>query len=358
MLSLVPFLLEGNDIKTTFYEKYYDKEIYHLIYLQYAIFVSIFLLTVSNKNPILTRIHRREKDFFYHTFVSILAFILLFGKTGENLLEAGYTQFEMNTFLNLAINEYYLLFLIICLFYYKPGKLVHLLSILYVLKNLLYGGRIESLQLFIAYAVYLDINPKKLINIVYGLLLLVTFQVYGVVRSTGIGFDLFINAFSSNSSYFTLIYLKQATGTFAEVIYSSAAMYGLLEDSIITFSQRVDSTLGHLFSYILPYTLLDKDANIALTVQSKTGSGGGSLISSYFYFIGGWAVVVIGPLLYGHLYRRVVKSGSIIFQLAALIIIVTIPRWLIYNHITFVKSAFYIVIIFLIMKTLRIKKYS
>ena len=74
-------------------------------------------------------------------------------------------------------------------------------------------------------------------------------------------------------------------------------------------------------------------------------AGGGGLPSAYFYFIGGIPFVIIGSLIYVHIFRKMHKSKIYRYNALGLLMLITAPRWLLYNHITFIKSSFYLFII-------------
>ena len=359
-ISITPFLLESAEIKTTFYNQYYSSSYYDDVFFSYLLFLIIFLVGINglniNSSTIINKYKKR--DIYFKLCVFIQIFILLFGKTGDTILSTGYGNVNSNvfsSFLGFSINEYYLIFLVITLFIYKPKKYIHMLNILFVVKNILYGGRVEALQIIFAYSIFLNINFKSVKNLLIGFVLVVAFQVIGSIRHLGLSPEVISNALS-DLSVFKLAFLQGATSTFAEVIYSSSVMQGIVNDNLISLSLRLEMVTQHFFSYVFPYSFLNEKANISLFSQSiSMGAGGGGLPSAYFYFIGGLPFVIIGSLIYMNIFRKMHKSQNYIFNALGILMLITIPRWLLYNHITFIKSSFYLLIILYFFYKVKVK---
>lgn len=359
-LSIIPFLLESVEIKTTFYNEYYSSSYYNDVFFSYLLFLIIFLIGINGLNINFSTILNKYKkrDIYFKLCVFIQLFILLFGKTGDTILSTGYGNVNTNVFfgfLDLSINEYYLIFLVITLFIYKPNKYIHILNILFVVKNILFGGRIEALQILIAYSIFLNINLKSVKNLLIGFVLVVGFQVMGSIRHLGLSLELISNALS-DTSIFQLAFLQGATSTFSEVIYSSSVIQGVVNDNLISQNLRIEMISQHFFSYIFPYSFLDEKANIPMYVQSiSMGAGGGGLPSAYFYFFGGLPFVILGSLIYVNIFRKMHKSQNYIFNALGILMLITTPRWLLYNHVTFLKSSFYLLIILYLFYRVKVK---
>lgn len=358
--SIIPFLLESVEIKTTFYNEYYSSSYYDDVFFSYLLFLIIFLIGINGLKINLSTIFNKYKkrDIYFKLCGFIQLFILLFGKRGDTILSSGYANVNasaFSSFLGFSINEYYLIFLVITLFIYKPNKYIHILNILFVVKNILFGGRVEALQILFAYSIFLNINFKSVKNLLIGIVLLVGFQVMGSIRHLGLSIELISNALS-NTSFFKLAFLQGATSTFSEVIYSSSVMQGIVSDNLISQNLRFEMVIQHFFSYIFPYSFLNEKADISLFSQSiSMGAGGGGLPSAYFYFFGGLPFVIIGSLIYVNIFRKMHKSQNYIFNALGLLMLITMPRWLLYNHITFIKSSFYLLIILYFFYRVKVK---
>lgn len=348
-IILYQFILEDFSIKTTFYDLYYESKYYLQIRFHFLWFVLIFLF--FNKGEIVynSKMNLKEEDIFYFVTISFLFFILLFGKTGETVLTSSYGKNSVNSFLNLSINEYYFLLLNFLFYTYRVGNLVHLISFLYLVKNILYGGRIEALQLLISYIIYFNINIKKPVYFILLFSISIIFEFIGIARSTGLSFDQFID-FSRNLSLFDFETFNKSFSTFGEVIYSSSVITGTIQESLISNDELFIMKFQHILSCIIPYSLLSNSANISSYIQTFSPSGGGALISTYFYFLFGFFGVVFFSSLYSYIFKKVNLSKSRHINSITFLLIATSPRWLLYNHVTFIKSFLFYSILLLSYK--------
>lgn len=351
LVSLVPFSFEFFNIKTTHYTRFHSKEIYEHVFFHYGVFVLIFLSTIRNiKFDINTERKAKSGGFDRYVLILFMLIILLFGKTGDNILTSTYGDFNTTGLFGLSINEYYLMFLVIYAVFFRLSFLVHSITFFFVLKNLAFGGRIELLQIAIFYMVYYNIKwtrPTAIFGILIGVVFL---EVWGTIRTYGMSFDIISLVLSSN--LVNLDFLLASVSTFSEVIYSSAVIEASV-DLFFSINERFGASINHLKSFIMPYSLLDTSANIALSVQSFSPAGGGGLISSYLYFIGGTWGIIIGASFYGLLLRRAMRSKSKIMSAVVIVMISTVPRWLLYNHVTFFKFGFYTFLVALFFNHLR-----
>lgn len=359
-ISITPFLLEAIQIKTTYYNQYYSSSYYDDVFFSYLLFLIIFHVFINGLNINLSSILNKYKkrDIYFKLCFFIQLFILLVGKTGETIISSGYGQINTlgisGLIPGISINEYYLIFLVITLFIYKPNKYIHLLNILFLIKNILYGGRVEALQIMFAYSIFLKINFKSVKTLLISFVLLISFQVIGTIRHLGLSLEL-ISSTLSEVSIYNLGFFQGATSTFSEVIYSSSVMQGIINDNLISQSLRLEMVIQHFFSYIFPYSFLNEKADISLFSQSISMAGGGGLPSAYFYFIGGLPFVIMGSLIYVYIFRKMHESQNYIYNALGILMLITTPRWLLYNHVTFVKSSFYLFIIMFLFYKVKVK---
>lgn len=345
------FLLEVNGIKTTYYSEYYSEKNYSEVYLGFLWFSVIFLSGLNGlqlrRSRILNNVNKT--NFIFFMAIGAQCFLLLFGKSGETLAVAGYGKLKIQSLFGMSLNEYYLIFAFITLFIYKPNRIVHLINILYIAKNFSFGGRVETLQLIFAYTIYLKFDFKSMKAAILCASILVSFWVISTVRSKGFSAGT-VEETLGQMKLFDLEFIQSSASTFSEVIYSSSVMQGVRQDGLISPGNRSEILSSHVLSYIFPHSLIDEKANIIKRVQTISPCGGGSLPSAYFYFLGGIPLVIFGSGIYVLFWRKVMSSESSILNSLALIILITMPRWILYNHITFFKSAFYLFLVLLAMK--------
>jgi hypothetical protein len=295
--------------------------------------------------------------FFVLLFFSLM--ILIFGLTGQSLLDGGsYGNLDggaKSTFFEYFILLYF--FLII----YAPRKkfykaTIYILFIMYILKNLLYGGRIEvvEISLLLFFLIYV-LNQKisiytTIIIIISGIYLNTVVQ---NIRSNPINFfsggdvSQFFNPSSLIVNNSNIDHIDSNEG---DVIQSSARVIGLIEKSEIKTSQRVYAFVFYLISPLMPSSILPEYTNLAAYKQDKYRSGGGGLISVYFFLWMGY----LGPIFIGIILALLIKyfyiSRSKYVFVYVLCILITFPRWFAYNPIFLVKFCFYSILILFILK--------
>ena len=347
LISVIPFVFIGLGYDVSAYDLYDDVDLYREVITCYSIFIFIFSTLNINSRINLNVLPKVKNDIYYYIILMVMLFIILFGKTGEMILTEGYGHVEGSVqFLNLSINEYFFHFLIICLFLYRHNLWVYILSAFFGIKNLLFGGRIEVIQLLFIYVLYFRIDLKTIKNIFLAIFAIQFFNFMGIIRSSGL-----LVALSNNLNFFagfgSEANLLRITSTFGEVAYSSVTLHGVLRDSLVSGAARIEATLTHLLTYFVPYSLVSSKANIIVYVQELSPHQGGTFISSYFFFFGGFITVFIFSMIYGMAYRFLVLRKTVFSTLATILIFATVPRWLVYNHITFFKSAIYLFILFI-----------
>lgn len=301
----------------------------------------IFLLDYSLKNY-----------FVFFIFFIICILIFLFGISGDSLLDGGaYGSAEKSTW-----NEYFImffLFLILSLpnytFFYK--SLLTTLALLYAIKNLLYGGRIEVLQFFLLiFYVFYVFNQKIKYKWFYLFLFVALYfnEVTSAVRSSPMDFFSgnywdYLNPLIFLKSDNSLGYLASNQG---DVLHSSARILGLIENNVLGFWERIFSFLSYAYSPFVPAKFFPEYSNLALYKQDFYSSGGGGLIGVYFFAWLGFIGPVFVGLFIGYFIRCFYTKKSIYYKIYGATLLITFPRWYAYNPIFIVKFCFYSVFIF------------
>jgi hypothetical protein len=299
--------------------------------------------------------------FIFWALLLISGIILVFGMSGQTIFQSG-SYAERESVSKSTLHEYFILLFLFLMLYVPKGRLYSLIVIIlflaYVVKTLLYGGRIEVVQIGLLFF-YVSYVFKGLIKIKY-VILLILFGIY---------FNEVISNIRSNprdlvegniAQVFNplKIFLKNEDVNFissneGDVIQSSARIVGLVETSNLTLVQRVISFISYLSSPVVPASLLPKYSNLATYKQDVYQSGGGGLISTYFYVWLGY----IGPMLIACFISFVIiklyefKNRSIIIY--GICVISTFPRWFSYNPIFLVKFCIYAVILSVLLILLK-----
>jgi hypothetical protein len=334
----------------------------HLLFLY---FLGIFIK--SDTKNIFTHDfkHYFKPNFLIFTFlfcVSIL--ILIFGLQGQTLLSGGaYADQELTT--KSTMHEYFIL-IFFFLIVFSPRTnfykfLLHTLILVYILKTFLYGSRIEVLEIsllwFYLFYVFLNrVNLKFLALIfIFGIYLL---TVVSNIRNNPLDFiygNNFLNFFNPLSIFVNRTNVEIISSNEGDVIQSSARIIGLIEKNELSIYQRVASFLSYLISPLLPSSFLPEYSNLAYYKQDLYKSGGGGLISVYFFtwlgFIGPIFIAIILATFINKFYNK----RSIYNYIYTTFLFITFPRWFAYNPIMLVKFCFYAVILYIILNF--VKKY-
>ncbi len=333
--------------------KYLNKAlVLHALFLFPFVFLSLF--SDDNKFPTFDEIRRNNYVVFYFSIISF--FILThIGIKGETVLNSAYGSNDSE---KTALYEYGIIFFIIANIYSSKSflqKFIILFGLIWFsVKSVLYGGRVEVLQiglafLYMSYNFAHDIERKKLI--IYGLVGLLLMTVIGTIR----GNPELIFSLMNGSFSIEMIFSPPRNGivssNFGDVMQASSRMIGLSDTGIWDLSFRISSFISFLFNIFLYGMEFKNASNLALADQAVYGAGGGGLISSYFYVWLGW----IGPVLSGFwlvltFYFGLYKNKNNIFlYIYAFALLVTFPRWLAYSPIVLVKFGVFSMIFLMFM---------
>jgi hypothetical protein len=345
------------NIDLTLWPDFQQKEIINKVLLCNILFVfslGNYIPSNIDKNEISIIKYSINNRFFFYLNLLICVLILLFSITGESIISGGvYGEAEKS-----PLNEYFILFYLF-LFLTKPNfylyKLIILfLGVIYCIKNLLFGGRIEVLQLFLLTFYILIVFEKKIKFSFFYLFILFAFYlnlVIDAIRSNPVDFisGYYLQYFDPRNFLFSdnnLTYLASNQG---DVIQSSGRILGLIQNNILSFSDRLLSFFSYILSPIIPSKLLPEYSNLASYKQDLYRSGGGGLIGVYFYTWLGLVGPIISGIFIGYFIKSFYSKNSIYYKLYGLCILITFPRWYAYNPIFLVKFCLYSVFLFFLI---------
>jgi hypothetical protein len=224
------------------------------------------------------------------------------------------------------------------------------LVVFFSIKNILFGGRIEVLQLLLLlFFIYLVI-PKKIglfTFFLFSIIILPLFSIIGFIRSNPtilLESDYIFSTFSNIEVFF--LDVEYINSTQGDVIQSSARLLGIVERGELQYVDRLVGFPGFLISSIVPSSFLPQHLNLSTYLQDRYRSGGGGLAPVYFFVWLGY----LGPFIVGIWVGRVInllnESKSRFFKIYSLLVLITFPRWYSYNPIFFVKFCLYGAIIY------------
>jgi hypothetical protein len=338
------------------------------VLLSHALFIFFLGNSINSLNQNHSfdfRNYFKPNKFIFYFFLTITIFILIFGIQGQSLLNgASYASQESTT--KSTLHEYFILFYFFLIAFSNNIKIERLILVFmlisYMFKTILYGGRIEVVEIGLLwfYIFYYYINKIKirtvLIFLIFGIYIT---NVVSNIRTNPVGFlsgiDMY-SYFDPTNSFIKKSQYEILSTNEGDVLQSSARIVGLIDANELSITQRLLSGGLYVFSPILPTSILPEYTNLSVYKQDIYKSGGGGLISTYFF---SW-LSYLGPILISFFLAFIINqfytNNSIYYYVYCTIIFVMFPRWFAYNPIMLVKYCFYsIIILFLVIKIYRYK---
>lgn len=285
-----------------------------------------------------------SNPYLYMFFLVLILVIIVFGI--DRSYSANY---------KVSINPLYEYGVIIFLFaFYTSGSsqikkfFLVLLSLIYILQDYYYGGRISSLQLMILtinlyFIQYL--NTRKILSLA-GVGLLVN-NIVAFLRNTN----------NSSADFKIIFFVKKIISNYfvfdtsVYSYYASATHIATLEYFYLTREQRLSS----FFNFVKAIFIGSKNdsGNLTRFISSNYYLNlGGGFFPSYFYFWFGWSGVILSATLIALLLNKLSEAtyenekNKDIKKIVLLISLTYMPRWLIYNPLMLFRPIFFSVLIY------------
>ena len=351
-LSLIPYYFFNIDVSA--WKDFNEKKYYDLVLKIYGIFLISPLFFRKKSFPKFTNsltIPKNSNIVGFITTCIICLIIIIFGQSGSNIFESGGYGNSINDSAKSTIYEYFIVFFLLAYYYSnqnKPHFIILLsLSFAYIIKSLLYGGRIEVVQLLLLCYFILVIDHKLIIKpskIIFVCLIFYYFnQIFSSIRSNPIpllqgDYISYLNPFESYSNSGNVYVSNEG-----DVFQSSVRLIGLIENGLLDVFTRIKAFIGLFLSIIVPSSWLPEEASLITYKKDIYNSGGGGLIAVYFYAFLGW----LGPFIISAyifwIYRLTSIYKNIYLKLYALMIFSTFPRWFAYNPIILFKLCLWVI---------------
>ncbi len=351
-LSLIPFYFFNIDVSV--WKDFNEKKYYDIVLKIYGIFLisPLFFIKKSFPNFINSLIIPKNPNIVgFFTTCIVCLIIIIFGQSGSNIFESGGYGYSINESAKSTIYEYFIVFFLIA-YYYSNQKRNHLivlfsLSFTYIIKSLLFGGRIEVVQLLLLCYFILVIDHKLIIKpskiIIVCLIFYYFNQIFSSIRSNPIpllqgDYISYLNPYESytNSS---IVYVSNE----GDVFQSSVRLIGLIENGLLDAITRIKAFIGFFLSIIVPSSWLPEEASLITYKKDIYNSGGGGLIAVYFYAFLGW----LGPFIISAylfwIYRLTAFNKNIYLKFYVLMVFSTFPRWFAYNPIILFKMCLWVI---------------
>lgn len=352
-LSLIPYYCFNIDISA--WKDFNEKKYYNIVLKIYGIFLISPLFFIKKRTFKFVNclaIPRNPNIIGFFTTCIVCLIIIVLGQSGSNIFESGGYGNSINESSKSTIYEYFIIFFLLAYYYsnQKRNQLIILSGLLftYVIKSLLFGGRIEVIQLLLLCYFILIVNHKLVIKpsrIIIGCLIFYYLnQIFSSIRSNPIpllqgDYISYLNPFESYADS-SINYISSNEG---DVFQSSVRLIGLIENGLLDTITRIKALMGFFLSIVVPSSWLPEEASLITYKKDIYNSGGGGLIAVYFYAFLGW----LGPFIISAylfwIYRLTAIYKNIYLKFYTLMVFSTFPRWFAYNPIILFKLCLWVI---------------
>lgn len=305
-----------------------------LTFLSVFLLVHIFDRANKEKRNTVPLLIKNQLAFLISLCIALCCF--LYGLSGENIFEGG-SYYEGRGDRS-SLYEYGIIFISLSLIYARNTYeriIVYTLCLAYIMKDLSYGGRITSLMLLFSVYMLRFLDKFKLKHILSFLIIgYIFFQFWGYFRADASGAGYIIGESDSNASF---------------VFYASMRIHYLINSGILEVHNRLLSFLYFLSSTVIPYNKLPEIANLSSYLTSDYYSGGGGLISTFFYAWLWIPGIIIVAFCVAKVMGKFSSSSSFYWRFFSLLVFITTPRWFAYYPIHIIKYCLYGLLAFIII---------
>ncbi len=352
-VSLIPKFFYHLDI--SIYSSFNETHIYYTTFIAHSIFILVLYTFLPRSLSLKNSVYRLKLPantnflgFFVMFFICVL--ILVKAQSGQTIFQAeGYSTGESS---KSPLYLYFLIFFLLTYYYSTRSGvqlwLIVLLAITYSIKSVLYGSRTEVMQLGILSFYLLKIDNKIRISnftLFIGLIFLYYLNlVFANIRDNPFGILQGQYAEILNPLKFIDNTRGIVISNEGDVFQSSARMVGMVKYGYIDLLSRSISFFGFLLSILVPVSYLPAEASLITYKQDVFVSGGGGLITAYFYcwfgFLGpALAALVVIWIAKLSLKRHLALTG----KLYLLMVFSTFLQWFAYNPLILFKLCFWVI---------------
>lgn len=252
-----------------------------------------------------------------------------------------------------TIYEYAIILFIVGYFFANKiqKNILHVILIMYVLQDLMFGNRVTALQLIIL--LFLILFSKKL-TINKAVLL----GIFGIIIFTGIG--QFRGNFTLSLSTVNQVFNNLLrTGFINDTSYSAyyTSLTFIKVGKILSFDRRLIYFIPFFLSIIFGGNI--PNSSLPVITHKYFLHYYGGIFPYFFNFYFGVAGVLISIFilyLFFKMLNNYTINNNIFFQAIAIYITCTVPRWYLYSPLILFRGSIFIVIIVYIVK--RLSKYK
>lgn len=349
--SIVPFVYfflgENINIRTRAQN---IKTVYDTLLYTYLFIITLsFFLNPHKKSKRAIYLVGTKKSLIIFSFCILGALVCMIkGKSGANIFSSGGYGNTISTLEVSSMFGYGILFILCALIYANTSrkiKIVILTSMLYVVRDLMFGGRIDSIMLililFIMYFRFILSKKKILTYMILGFFFMKSWEVFRSMTDGNL-----ISMLNSGSVSAGFI-----SGNASDVYYASMRIIDMIDKNLLTISDRILSGFYFLLSIVIPYNKLPDLANLSSYMPDYNSGGGGLAPIFMFAMYGVFGVIVFAMFIGKKINNMLTGNCGQYGYVYGVLLIATVPRWFAYYPINAIKYCLYGVVILLVLNT-------
>lgn len=323
---------------------------YYMVLVCQTVFLFVFssVLNSNQKRSIDNQMLIETFDIplaYWFCVIGIIVTILI-GRNGQSIfLRGGYGT--VGAYSGSALFEYCYIFFSLAYIFSGGEKgrgiFLQFLAVLYTIKGVLFGARIEILAMLILVFILFYQNRFRTRTIL--LLTLCAYfalMIFGSFRSNlTFAFDGVGKLYGYSVTY------NRIVNNESEVFYTSSVILASIKTGFIDFTYRLNALLNYLIRLVIPSSLVNGTYNVVPYLQANFSSnGGGGFFSAFLYFYLWWPGVVAGAVFAAEIWNRIGEIGTQTpeWQIFVNMSVVMTPRWFAYSPESIVKIPLYTVI--------------
>lgn len=324
-------VIENNDLYSKAFGNLYQKGIILLFLFDLVRFMYM------KKKISYGGIKRNPNNFVYYILMICIIYIGIFQI--DRSVSVSY-EVKIST-----LYEYSYLFFILLLYYQDESKfkkiLTHTIAFIFIMQDMIFGGRITSIQIILTFAIMEYANLLKIKYMVAPFFLFqLLFMAVGVYRA-GYSFDSSISGLFDIASGNLFVLDTSVYAYFSSIGHLNAT-------SFVDLGLRFSSLVSFLVSLVLGGSMSNSfriDSSLSAVTEIASDyhwNAGGGIIFSYFYFWLGYTGVVLLSIITFRILIKILTSKSLISGLISVCLTVAVARWYLYNPTAFYRGPFVI----------------
>lgn len=346
-----PIYIEGYEAKFLL-----DKAF--IVHITFLTFVAFFQKKIKHNVYFFSHTSGKERKLTFWMTWTVMIIFAFFSVSGDSILNTGgYTLGKIQQLGGFLPGEYFLIFLPIGYLFSGENKfkqkLVLFAGVVFAVNGLLYGFRNYMLQCgLLIFIIFFDRKSLAYIKLIPLLILGYLFlHWFGKIRGNIAAWSNFNLAEDLTASGGTIgESIVNSLGNQFDILYASIRLYAFIEMGLLGVSERLTSFLTSHLAVFVPFRFLPDLANLAAYKQNVYYSGGGGLISCYYYVYAGYLGVFIIAYFITWIMNHLLITRSNLFILYGAMVLCTYPRWFGYNPITLIKLSFYVIPVYLLIR--------